>query len=445
VKAAKWRGTKARPFAVMVASAIGALAWAGPAAAAGPIAGTVTDQSAQPLPGIEVCAVVLAPYRETCAFTDASGKYSIPDTGPGYEVRFSDPDGVAPSRAPQWYPGKRYPEEGEAVTQAEIDDGVDATMGPGAEVLGRVLARGSEAPLADIEVCAKPTVFRAGESALCARSKSDGTFVLSDIGPGSYEVHFMPGEGVNYLTASFPQTFAAGDVKGMEALLKRGAEFEGHLTDGSTGLPVEPFGGPGTTPAICALSDGNEERVKCVPVGAGGEYALAGLPTGAYVLVFAEDLKEDGVVMSSDGYVRQYYDDKPNFEEALVLLIEAGAVETGLDATLVRGAEIWPEEEEEEAAPWEPIDEEFDSGPSSGGGTNGESQQGPPGAGAPSAGRPGPLSVTPPPRRTVLPKVSCEKGFHRVAKGGSSRCVKIKAKPKRHRPKKHHAKKAAHR
>jgi hypothetical protein len=111
-----------RLFAVMaVVAAIGALAWAGPAAAAAsPIAGKVTNQSAQPLAGIKVCAVVFAPYRETCAQTDVAGEYSIPDTGPGYKVHFYDPDGVAPSRAPQWYPGVPHPEEGEAVTEAEI-------------------------------------------------------------------------------------------------------------------------------------------------------------------------------------------------------------------------------------------------------------------------------------------------------------------------------------
>jgi hypothetical protein len=183
--------------------------------------------------------------------------------------------------------------------------------------------------------------------------------------------------------------------------------------------------------------------VKCVPVSTGGEYALAGLPTGAYVLVFGADMKEGDAVVSSDGYVRQYYDDKSNFEEALVFLIEAGRVVTGKDATLVRGAEVWPEEEE---APWELIGEEVSSGGSSGGGTietfNNSAPPGAPGASPPGGPRP---SLTPPPHATVLPKYSCKKGFHRVAKGGGSACVKITKQPKKHRPKKHHTKKAAHR
>jgi hypothetical protein len=431
----------ARLFAVMaVVAAIGALAWAGPAAATTPIAGKVTNQSAQPLAGIEVCAVVFAPYRETCAQTDVAGEYSIPGTGPGYKVHFYDPDGVAPSRSPQWYPGVPHPEEGEAVTEAEITAGIDAAMTPGAEISGTVVGSSlGGAPLAGIKVCPDPTTVPAGEVAICDETGANGRFVLSDLGAGAYTLVFDPGEGINYQPKTFTTPpLSSGFAVEAEIPLKRGVEFEGHLTDGTTGLPVEPFGGPGSTPTVCALEAFTEERVKCVPVGAGGEYALAGLPTGSYVLVFAEDLKEDGVVVSSDGYVRQYYDDKSNLEEALVFLIEAGAVKTGADATLVRGEEIWPEEEEETT--WELISEESIIPVGIGGGeTISTPNQF---VGAPAA-TPPPFAM--PPHGPKLPMVvTCKKGFHRVTKSGQSRCVEIK-KPRKHSPKKHHAKKAAHR
>jgi hypothetical protein len=165
----------ARLFAVtMVLGAIGALACAGPAAATTPIAGKVTNQSAQPLAGIEVCAVVLAPYRETCAQTDVAGEYSIPGTGPGYKVHFYDPDGIAPSRAPQWYPGVPHPEEGEVVTEAEITAGIDAVMTPGAEISGTVVGSSlGGAPLAGIKVCPDPTTVPAGEVAICDRNRGE--------------------------------------------------------------------------------------------------------------------------------------------------------------------------------------------------------------------------------------------------------------------------------
>jgi hypothetical protein len=313
-------------------------------------------------------------------------------------------------------------------------------MTPGAEISGTVVGSSlGGAPLAGIKVCPDPTTVPAGEVAICDETGANGRFVLSDLGAGAYTLVFDPGEGINYQSKTFTTPpLSSGLAVEAEIPLKRGVEFEGHLTDGTTGLPVEPFGGPGPTPTVCALEAFTEERVKCVPVGAGGEYALAGLPTGSYVLVFAEDLKEDGVVVSSDGYVRQYYDDKSNLEEALVFLIEAGAVKTGADATLVRGEEIWPEEEEETT--WELISEESIIPVGIGGGeTISTPNQF---VGVPAA-TPPPFAM--PPHGPTLPKVvTCKKGFHRVTKSGQSRCVEIK-KPRKHSPKKHHAKKAAHR
>jgi hypothetical protein len=433
-----------RLFAVMiVVGALGMSAAAGGAAAATPIAGTVTNQSAQPLEGIEVCAVVLAPYRETCASTNATGEYSITGTGPGYKVHFYDPDGVAPSRAPQWYPGVPHVEEAVAVSEAEIEDGIDAVMHPGAEISGRIVASHlGGAPLSGIKVFPDPTTLPVGEVAVHDETGADGTFVLSDLGPGTYHLVFEPEEGINYQAGTFTTPpLSAGSAIGTEVALKAGVEFEGHLTDGTTGLPVEPFGGPGRTPMACALEAFTEERIKCVPVGAGGEYVIAGLPSGGYVLSFGEDTKEDGVDLYPDGYVRQYYDDKANFEEGLLEIVEAPNVLVGLDATLVRGEEIWSGEG---LAPWELIRDET---------TEPEHISLAPVIDTPNALNQAPGATAPPrsaplgpatPRATVIPKYTCKKGFHRVAKGGTSRCVKIKKKPKKHRPKKHHAKKAAH-
>lgn len=426
----------------MVMGALGMLAWAGPAAAAGPIAGKVTNQSAQPLDGIEVCAVVFAPYRETCASTNTTGEYSIPGTGPGYEVHFYDPDGVAPSRAPQWYPDVPHVEEAAAVSEAEIEDGIDAEMHPGAEIRGTIVASHLDgAPLAGIKVFPDPTTVPLGEVAVHDETGADGTFVLSDLGPGTYHLVFEPEEGINYQAETFTMPpLSTGSAIATEVPLKPGVEFEGHLTDGTTGLPVPEFGGPGRTPTACALEAFTDERIKCVPVGAGGEYVIAGLPSGGYVLSFGEDTKEDGVDLNPDGYVRQYY------EEGLLEIVEAPNVLDGLDATLVRGEEIWPGEEEE--APSEVIGEEVSGVGTTGGGTTGTITSPPNQAGGGVGGTapplPNPFGITGP-HANVLPKYTCKKGFHRVAKGGRSTCVKTKKKPKKHRAKKHHAKKAAHR
>jgi hypothetical protein len=433
------RGKRAAwPAGLMVVlSAIAALAFAGHAAAAMPISGKVTDQSARPLEGIEVCAVPFVwDNDEFCAQTDAAGEYTILGAGPGYQIHFYDPDGVAPSYAPQWYPGVPHAEGSDEVTEAQIDAGIDAVMGPGAEIRGKVVSRVDEEPVGGIKVCPEEVVLRVDQKPTCDVTGTDGEFVVSDLGAGSYRVLFEPAEGLNFVTDAFPgPTLSAGSVFEMEAFLVPGVEFEGHLTDGSTGLPLEPSSGSGPAPKICAIETWVERALKCVSVGPGGEWKLAGLREGVYVISFSADEKEEGVDIDPDGYVRQYYDDKRTPEEALHFLAERGTVETGLDATLVRGEEIWPEEEAEEAPPSEPIDEEIfvPGGAVTGGGSNSVVSPWP--GGFPAVPGPPPL-LTPPPRRTVLPDYSCKKGLHRVAKGGQSRCVKFKKKPKKHHAKK---------
>jgi hypothetical protein len=302
------------------------------------------------------------------------------------------------------------------------------------EIRGTVSGPGGTPLLAGVTVC----LSRAGVAPVCEESDAEGSYAFGGLGSGTYGISYEPGEGQNYLPVKFggiPLGSNAGVV--LEEWLDRGGELEGHLTDGATGLPLEPTGDPATTTRVCALESWSEEEVKCVPVGPGGDYALAGLPTGSYVLVFGADVKEGGVVTSADGYVRQYYRDKPNFWEAFVKIVEAPNVLTGIDATLVPGEEIWPGEEEK-AAPWELIREENIIPPAiDGGETTFTPNQF---VGAPAPPPPYPFAVARP-HRTVIPKYTCKKGFHRLVKSGTSRCVKVKKKPKKHRPKKHQAKK----
>lgn len=432
-------GTKAALlFAMMVVlGVLGALASVAAATPALPISGTVTDRGGEPLAGIEVCAVPFVYAQIYCDRTDAAGEYTILGAGPGYQIHFYDPDGLAPSHAPQWYPGVPHAEGSDEVTEAQIEAGIDAVMGPGAEVRGRVVARAGGAPLAAIEVCLEEVVLRVDQVPNCDETGADGEFVVSDLGPGNYRAVFEPSEGVNYVADSYSvPTLGAGSVIEAEARLVAGVEFEGHVTDGATGLPIEPVAAPGSTPTVCAIETFVERALECVPVGAGGSYRLAGLRAGGYVLVFSADEKEEGVDLHPDGYVRQYYDHKSSYEEALVMIGEAGSVIAGRDATLVRGEEIWPEEE----------DASGETGEETGGGETSEESGGWGGGQnveifSPANFGVGAVPPVPPPvvitrgsKPIVLPR--CRKEFHRVAKGSGSRCVKIVKKPKRHLPKK---------
>ncbi len=436
-------GTRARMLVAAIAVVTcAALLGAGSAAAAVPIAGKVTNQASQPLEGIEVCAVVppgpIVGSSEECEYTDSAGEYSIPGTGPGVKVRFYDPETEGTSYAPQWYPGVAHFEEATAPTEADIEAGIDAVMGPGAKFKGTVVDYSTAEPLAGITICPVPPTFHEAEENRCARSAGDGTFALSGLAPGEYRIEFEPGETMNYVKEIFgPIALNAGSAIESEARLKRGIEFKGTIYDATTGEPVVwPTGGGQTGPVgICALSTATEERVKCASVGPTGEYALAGLPAGGYVLSFSEGEKEEGLELHPDGYVRQYWDHVPTYDEATWIIAGAGVVLEGYDASLTPGAEVWPGESDGSGET--EVGGSGGSGVVSGGGSN--QVYAPPG-GVPAV--PVPPSFKPTPKTEPL---QCKKGFRKVTKGGHARCVKIKKKAKHHSRKHHPGKKASHR
>jgi hypothetical protein len=403
----------------LVLGAIVALLGAGSALAAGPISGTVTNASAQPLAGIEVCAVSFGIFGEECAQTDGAGEYSISGSGAGVKVHFYARENSAPGYAPQWYPGVGHSEEAPAVTEAEIAGGIDAVLAQGAEIEGETLDQTNEAPIEGVEICPTPSVFRAGEVTACARSDANGEFALRDLGADTYTLEFFTAGEVNYVDQDFTVPLAAGASIQTTAYLRRGVEVKGTLTEAGTGLPVEGLGPPYSGVPICAVEIETGERIKCTSPGPGGAWSIPGITPGQlFTISFAVDSLEEGHDINPDGYVRQYWDGVTELDQATAIGGSGGSVLDHKDAVLTRGDEILP-------------------------------VTGPP-AGEPGGGAVGGAVVTLPPPSSVVPvaprplgfhhshpKLVCKKGFRKVTQGGQRRCVKIKAK---HRPRKHQTK-----
>jgi Carboxypeptidase regulatory-like domain len=74
------------------------------------------------------------------------------------------------------------------------------------------------------------------------------------------------------------------------------------------------------------------EFVETVKTTAGGVYELPSLPEGSYEVYFAPNRE--------DGYVSQYYDDKPSYESAQLVRVEAGRTTSAIDAELRIGGKI---------------------------------------------------------------------------------------------------------
>lgn len=385
--------------------ALAAVLWLAPVATAdAAISGRVTDTSVQPLEGIQVCALTTGPFgSETCARTDADGKYSISEAGAGYLVHFYSRENAPPGYAPQWYPGKPFFEEAEGVAGADVSH-VDAVMSPGGTVRGRVFDVSSESPIEGVEVCPMPTVFREREVSWCADTDANGEYALRGLSAADYRFEFNALGNVNYVEKTAgPFPIGAGGELSLDAGLVPGVGVEGTLTEAGTGLPVEGLTFPPySAPLVCALDYATEARIKCTWIKIGGHYTLLGLPPGElFGISFAVDTVEDGYDTAPDGYVRQYWQGVPAWNEATMMFGSGGVTRSGIDAVLSRGAEVFPHCEVRSACP-------------------------PP----PDGGGELPLpSVTQPHGTLPLfrrPGIRCKKGFRRVKRGTQRRCVKKK-------------------
>jgi hypothetical protein len=171
----------------------------------GEISGTVTDASTTNpvagIAGIEVCAYtpeepgVEEPLEgiptDECTTTGPGGEYLLKEVPVGsYDVEFSVSPESTLDYVTQYYENSQSPESVKLVTvkAAEVSTGVDAALTPGGRIAGTVLALSTQAPLAQIVVCA----FKVeGFSERCSTTNANGEYELATLASGSYEVIFL--------------------------------------------------------------------------------------------------------------------------------------------------------------------------------------------------------------------------------------------------------------
>lgn len=175
------------------------------AAGTGAISGTVTSASTHtPIAGINVCAVstVLevtgeegeeAPQDRGCATTDASGAYTISGLSASeYYVEFRATS-QTPSYVSQFYNDKQTAPEAEPVSvhAASTTPAIDAELRTGGQITGTVTSAATHAPVALIFACALGLGARAVEQYPCALTSSSGTYRITNLPAGSYDVEFI--------------------------------------------------------------------------------------------------------------------------------------------------------------------------------------------------------------------------------------------------------------
>lgn len=292
------------------------------AATTGSITGVVTDASADPLEGIEVCAANANGYGfGGCAETGTDGSYTISDVTPAsHKVEFRS----SGNYTSQYFDGASDWEGASpvAVTAGSPTIQIDAEMQAGGQITGTVTAAGSNAPLAGVEVCAHgggpltPGMYQ------CQFTEANGEYTIGGLRTGAYTVGFSGvANRLNYVAQYWegkesgseadPVSVTVGSTHpGINAALDEGGTIAGTVIAANGKAPLENV-------EACAYRSGDQELVAC---GARsdvlGHYEVAGLPTGSYRLSFRPQ--------ADSGLELRYYDGKGSLAEADPVSVTAG-------------------------------------------------------------------------------------------------------------------------
>ncbi|HEX9034977.1 MAG TPA: carboxypeptidase-like regulatory domain-containing protein [Streptosporangiaceae bacterium] len=284
----------------------------------GSIAGKVTDSHGNPLQGI--CVDASAGFQYGHGVTGADGTYRIGGLFAGsYTVQFSPgcgnngPYGPLTLSAPV------------VVSLGKTTAGVDAVLQPDGMISGVVTGAASK-PLAGICV-----VAMSQDSFGFAKTKTDGSYTLRRLGPGSYQVQFVPGGAFsncgnngNYLPSTLTATVSSGTTTTLNAVLPTGGVIAGVVRD-SHGAPV---------PGVCVYTVGQDGSGNQVVSAKDGSYRLTQLFTTSYFVGFV------GGCGNSRSVAPMAYRGDPTFYGPRSVPVTAGQVTSGIDQTLRPGGTI---------------------------------------------------------------------------------------------------------
>ncbi len=323
-----------------------------PSAAFGLGPGTIEGKVTAPGPvgEVEVCAVEAEP-SEACTYPAADGSYRLTGLGLGPQrVEF-----LPSSRSHflvQYYNGKSSLTEAVTISLTPTSPtatGIDAHLELGGVIEGRVTAALGGDPLAGVEACA----MLAGTKVVagCAETDANGEYSIPGLGRNFYKVGFW-GEGPSavYMPRFYPDapSFALATPVavtpgvtqgGVDVQLSEGARVTGTVTESVGGQPLAGI-------AVCLLRAGDAALERCAATDGSGEYALSGIVSDSYEIVFSPEFSEFSAeapaLPEGDGYRTQYYDETPGRIDATVLALIAPEVRNGVDASLVSSRVIPP-------------------------------------------------------------------------------------------------------
>jgi hypothetical protein len=165
----------------------------------GSVEGTITRASDNaPVPGTQACATLDTggeEGRESCAVSEEDGSYAIEGLTSGdYVIAFYP--GLPPTQPSdllhQYYDGalKWSDATPVSVTIGAATEGIDAALGAGGKITGRITGAADGVPLEGVNVCAYEAAGDEEEPAACESSNGHGEYTLANLAPGAYRLKF---------------------------------------------------------------------------------------------------------------------------------------------------------------------------------------------------------------------------------------------------------------
>lgn len=296
---------------------------------AGVITGRVTAAaSGQPVRNLCVTAESRSGDFFGLGLTGKDGHYQVTDLNTGtYHVLITNcggPNPVANVRLARTI----------KVTAPRTVRGVNAALPAGGTISGRVTSP-SGRTLASVCVAAYPV--RGGAQENVDFTGTDGRYTVPNLEAGQYRVFFDTTADCDYSPAGLvPRWYknagsragatlvtvrAGATTPGISATLQADGGITGTVTARSTGRPL-------TGICVRAVPQAGG-RGASFTVAGDGRYSLTGLVPGRYRVRFSSGC-------GASGYTAQWWKDARSAARATVVIIRAGAVAAGIDASLTR-------------------------------------------------------------------------------------------------------------
>jgi hypothetical protein len=302
----------------------------------GAISGVVTGpDGVTPLAGVSVYASPFSGGPEVGGFamTLSDGSYAITGLSSGsYRVQFSPPSGS--SYAWEYFNNTQdyFSAMTVVVVSGATTPSINASLELGGTISGVVTGSDGVTPLAGVNVSASGS----GDFGY-ATTLPDGSYEITGLRAGSYQVYFIPPFGSSYSGEYYNSTtdyLAATQVLVVAGETRSGvnASLESNASGTITGVVTGPNGSPVANVEVSAFPITAGGMPGSAITGPDGTYEINGLAIGNYSVKFSAG--------QGSTYAAEYYDNARDSWSWTLVEVNSGQTTSGINASLEFGGTI---------------------------------------------------------------------------------------------------------